>query len=72
MNNTEVYNKWCEYQKANNKLEPGYPVEAYTQETIDSWKRILIEVWAEREMYRMNIENQNIPDYSNRGQYSGD
>ena len=30
------------------------------------------EAWAEREMRRMNLENQKIPDYSNRGPYGGD
>jgi len=30
------------------------------------------EVWAEREMRRLNLENTNVPDYSNRGQYGGD
>lgn len=30
------------------------------------------EVWAEREMRRMKIENENVPDHSNRGQYGGD
>ena len=30
------------------------------------------EAWAEREMRRMRLENENVPDYSNRGQYGGD
>jgi hypothetical protein len=30
------------------------------------------EAWAEREMRRLQLENENIPDYSNRGQYGGD
>lgn len=30
------------------------------------------EAWAEREMRRMNLENQKVPDYSNRGPYGGD
>lgn len=30
------------------------------------------EAFAEREMKRMAVEAQNIPDYSNRGQYGGD
>jgi len=30
------------------------------------------ELWAEREMRRMELENENVPDYSNRGQYGGD
>ena len=30
------------------------------------------EVWAAREMRRMNLENQKVPDYSNRGPYGGD
>jgi hypothetical protein len=30
------------------------------------------EAWAEREMRRLNLENANIPDYSNRGPYAGD
>lgn len=28
--------------------------------------------WAEREMRRLHLENENVPDYSNRGQYGGD
>ena len=35
MNNKEIYKKWVEHQKSNNSLSPLYPVEAYTQETID-------------------------------------
>lgn len=31
-----------------------------------------VDAWAEREMRRMNLENQKVPDYSNRGPYSGD
>ncbi len=31
-----------------------------------------LESYAEREMRRMELENQNVPDYSNRGQYGGD
>lgn len=30
------------------------------------------EAWAEREMRRLQLENENVPDYSNRGPYSGD
>ncbi len=30
------------------------------------------EVWAEREMRRLKLDSENIPDYSNRGQYGGD
>lgn len=30
------------------------------------------EAYAEREMKRMAVEAQNVPDYSNRGQYGGD
>ncbi len=30
------------------------------------------EAWAEREIRRMNLENQKVPDYSNRGPYGGD
>lgn len=30
------------------------------------------EIWAERELRRMKLENANVPDYSNRGQYGGD
>lgn len=30
------------------------------------------EAWADREMRRMKLENENIPDYSNRGPYGGD
>lgn len=30
------------------------------------------EAWAEREMRRMKLDAENVPDYSNRGQYSGD
>jgi len=30
------------------------------------------EAWAEREMRRMKIENENVPDYSNQGPYGGD
>ncbi|MDD3897693.1 MAG: virulence protein [Syntrophomonadaceae bacterium] len=30
------------------------------------------EAWAKREMRRMNLENQKVPDYSNRGPYGGD
>jgi hypothetical protein len=29
-------------------------------------------VWAEHEMRRLKLENSNVPDYSNRGQYGGD
>lgn len=32
----------------------------------------LNELWAESEMRRMKLENANVPDYSNRGQYGGD
>lgn len=28
--------------------------------------------WAEREMRRLHLENENVPDYSSRGQYGGD
>lgn len=28
--------------------------------------------WAEHEMRRLQLESQNVPDYSNRGQYGGD
>ena len=30
------------------------------------------ETWAEREMRRMRLESENIPDYSNQGPYGGD
>lgn len=30
------------------------------------------ELWAEREMKRMEVESENVPDYSNRGPYGGD
>ena len=30
------------------------------------------EIYAEHELRRLNLESQNIPDYSNRGQYGGD
>lgn len=30
------------------------------------------EAWAEREMRRMKLDSENVPDYSNRGPYSGD
>ena len=30
------------------------------------------EAWAEREMRRMKLENENIPDHSNQGPYGGD
>jgi hypothetical protein len=30
------------------------------------------EIYAERELRRMNLESQNVPDYSNRGPYGGD
>ncbi|OGO92527.1 MAG: hypothetical protein A2Y17_11285 [Clostridiales bacterium GWF2_38_85] len=30
------------------------------------------EDWAEHKMHLINLESQNIPDYSNRGQYGGD
>lgn len=30
------------------------------------------EIWAERELRRLKLENANVPDYSNRGQYGGD
>ncbi len=30
------------------------------------------EAWAEREVRRINLENQKVPDYSNRGPYGGD
>ncbi len=30
------------------------------------------EAWAEREMRRLKLENENAPDYSNRGPYGGD
>jgi hypothetical protein len=29
-------------------------------------------IWAEREMRRLKLENENVPDHSNRGQYDGD
>jgi len=32
----------------------------------------LNEFWAESEMRRMKLEDANVPDYSNRGQYGGD
>jgi len=32
----------------------------------------LNELWAESEMRRMKLEDANVPDYSNRGQYGGD
>jgi len=53
MSNTEIYQKWCEHQKANNMPEPAYPVEAYTQETIDSWHNILIQNEALKFNYQM-------------------
>ena len=31
-----------------------------------------IEAWAEREIYRMKLDGQDIPDYSHRRQYEGD
>ena len=30
------------------------------------------DAWAEREMRRMKLENENVPDYSNAGPYGGD
>jgi hypothetical protein len=30
------------------------------------------QAWAERQMRRMRLEDENIPDYSNRGPYGGD
>lgn len=30
------------------------------------------EAWAERELRRMRLESENVPDYSNRGPYGGD
>ena len=30
------------------------------------------ETYAEREMRRLKVESENVPDYSNRGQYGGD
>jgi len=30
------------------------------------------EAWAQREMRRMKLDAENVPDYSNRGQYGGD
>lgn len=30
------------------------------------------EAWAEHEMRRLKLENENVPDYSNSGPYSGD
>jgi hypothetical protein len=41
MSNKEAYKKWAEYQEKNNMPKPLYPIEAYTQETIDMWKRIM-------------------------------
>jgi len=41
MNNEEIYKKWSEHQEKNNMPKPAYPVEAYTQDTINLWKRIL-------------------------------
>ena len=29
-------------------------------------------LWAKREMRRLQLESENVPDYSNRGQYGGD
>ena len=30
------------------------------------------EAWAERELRRIKLDAENVPDYSNRGQYGGD
>ena len=40
--------------------------KGFTSETDEA------EAYAEHEMHRMKLEAENIPDYSNRGQYSGD
>ena len=37
-----------------------------------SLEELEAEAYAEREMKRMAVEAQNVPDYSNRGQYGGD
>ncbi len=39
---------------------------------IPSLEELEAEAYAEREMKRMAVEAQNVPDYSNRGQYGGD
>ena len=40
--------------------------KGFTSETDEA------EAYAEHEMHRMKLEAENIPDYSNRGQYGGD
>ena len=55
MNNQETYKKWNEHQEKNNLPHPTYSVEAYTQETINSWKAILQE---ESEKYGKYISVQ--------------
>jgi len=41
MNNAEIYKQWVKHQELNNMPKPLYPVEAYTQETIDLWKKVM-------------------------------
>jgi len=53
MSNAEVYNKWCELQKSNNRPTPEYPLEAYTQEIIDTWYNVLMQEEALKFNYQM-------------------
>lgn len=43
------------------------PSERDTEESLPE-----AQAWAERQMRRMRLEDENIPDYSNRGPYGGD
>lgn len=46
----------------------------YTDHSDEPTEEVLkqAEAFSEREMRRMKLENENVPDYSNRGQYGGD
>ena len=49
-----------------NELLVQLAEKGFTPETDEA------EAYAEHEMHRMKLEAENIPDYSNRGQYGGD
>lgn len=40
-NNNEIYERWCAHQRALGLPEPTYPLQAYTQATIEIWRRAL-------------------------------
>jgi hypothetical protein len=48
------------------------PDRQYDEAGTDATHPAEAEALAEREVRRMNLENHNIPDYSNRGPYGGD